>query len=146
MDPASTHDAGLSPLVQVLAEVTRRCPEAAGGAPPLQRLRTLARGLAGGSDATDGPPGDAFTLEEAAVAVTACRGLLDTLGGAGAANPVGGELHRELVDTTGRLADMLAAALREGRARRVRGLYVIVDPQVTGGRDPVEIAAAAIRA
>ena len=37
------------------------------------------------------------------------------------------------------------AALRADRARRVAGLYVIVDPEATRGRDPVEITAAALR-
>ena len=37
------------------------------------------------------------------------------------------------------------AALRADRARRVAGLYVIVDPESTRGRDPVEITAAALR-
>jgi thiamine-phosphate diphosphorylase len=145
MDPASIHDAGLSSMVRFLAEVTRRCPAAPASAPQLERLRALAQSLPGASDTLQGPPGDELTLDEAAAAMTACRGLLETLGGAGAANPVGGELHRELVDATGGLAACLATALREGRARRARGLYVIVDPQVTGGRDPAEIAAAAIR-
>ena len=37
------------------------------------------------------------------------------------------------------------AALRASRARRVAGLYVIVDPEGTRGRDPAEITAAALR-
>ena len=36
-------------------------------------------------------------------------------------------------------------ALRADRARRVAGLYVIVDPESTRGRDSVEITAAALR-
>ncbi|HZA25688.1 MAG TPA: thiamine phosphate synthase, partial [Dehalococcoidia bacterium] len=34
----------------------------------------------------------------------------------------------------------LAAALRREQAHRVRGLYVIIDPEVTDGRDPLDIA------
>ncbi|PKB70553.1 MAG: thiamine-phosphate diphosphorylase [SAR202 cluster bacterium Io17-Chloro-G6] len=34
---------------------------------------------------------------------------------------------------------------RHDKADLVRGLYVIIDPQVTGGREPLEIAEAAIR-
>lgn len=33
---------------------------------------------------------------------------------------------------------------REDRAQRLRGLYFIIDPEVTGGRDPVEVTAAAL--
>ncbi|MCH7713987.1 MAG: thiamine phosphate synthase [Chloroflexi bacterium] len=35
--------------------------------------------------------------------------------------------------------------MRMRQAERVRGLYVIIDPQVTGGREPLEIANAAVR-
>ncbi len=145
MDPASTYEGCLPSLVHFLSTVARHCPDVPANAPQLLRLRALVQALDGPFDVPAGPSGGELTLDEAAAAVTACRGLLETLGGAGAASPVGGELHRELVDTTGALAAGLAAALREDRARRVRGLYVIIDPQVTGGRDPAEIAAAAIR-
>ena len=35
--------------------------------------------------------------------------------------------------------------IRDGRIQQVRGLYVIVDPEATGGRDVVAVAAAALR-
>lgn len=38
----------------------------------------------------------------------------------------------------------LALTLRKEQAHRIRGLYVIIDPQVTGGREPLEVAVAAI--
>jgi thiamine-phosphate diphosphorylase len=38
----------------------------------------------------------------------------------------------------------LGAALRRRQAGRIYGLYVIIDPQVTGGRDPLNIAQAAV--
>ncbi|PKB68923.1 MAG: thiamine-phosphate diphosphorylase [SAR202 cluster bacterium Io17-Chloro-G4] len=34
--------------------------------------------------------------------------------------------------------------MRQNQAHRVRGLYVIIDPEVTGGRDPLDIAKAAV--
>jgi len=39
----------------------------------------------------------------------------------------------------------LGAALRQEQAHRVRGLYVIIDPEVTGGRHPLDIARGAVR-
>ena len=42
------------------------------------------------------------------------------------------------------LAAQLGAAIRREMAAQVRGLYVIIDPQVTGGRDPLDIAVAAV--
>ena len=43
-----------------------------------------------------------------------------------------------------RLNVNLASALRREQAQRIRGLYVIIDPQVTGGREPLEVAVSAI--
>ena len=50
------------------------------------------------------------------------------------------QLRRSLHDACQRMG----AALRRSQADRIRGLYVIIDPEVTGGRDPMEIARAAI--
>ena len=50
------------------------------------------------------------------------------------------QLRRSLHDASQRMG----AALRRSQADRIRGLYVIIDPEVTGGRDPMEIARAAI--
>ena len=55
----------------------------------------------------------------------------------------------EALDQFGRLLDELradlGAQLRQDQADRIRGLYVIIDPQVTGGRDPLTIAEAALQ-
>ena len=55
------------------------------------------------------------------------------------------------LDTAGRIGNELqelsagvGAAIRREKADQVRGLYVIIDPQVTGGRDPLDIAVAAV--
>ena len=50
-------------------------------------------------------------------------------------------MTRILDDLTGQLG----STIRREKADLVRGLYVIIDPQVTGGRDPLEIAKAAIQ-
>ena len=50
------------------------------------------------------------------------------------------QLNRALDDAVSRIG----AALRQTQADRIRGLYVIIDPEVTGGRDPLDIARAAI--
>ena len=39
----------------------------------------------------------------------------------------------------------LGSQVRKSIGAKVRGLYVIIDPEVTGGRDPVEIASGALR-
>ncbi|MYD49635.1 MAG: thiamine phosphate synthase [Chloroflexi bacterium] len=50
------------------------------------------------------------------------------------------QLRRALDDAV----DRIGAVVRQAQASRIRGLYVIIDPEVTGGRDPFDIARAAI--
>ena len=71
----------------------------------------------------------------------AARGLLDVLDVAQGIPADGAlQLRRALDDAV----DRLGAAIRRDQAGRIRGLYVIIDPEVTGGREPLEIARAAI--
>ena len=44
-----------------------------------------------------------------------------------------------------KLRDSFGKALRTRQSDRIRGLYVIIDPQVTNGRDPLDIARGAVR-
>ena len=50
------------------------------------------------------------------------------------------QLDRALDDAMSRIG----AAIRQAQAHRIHGLYVIIDPEVTGGRDPLDIARAAV--
>ena len=69
------------------------------------------------------------------------RGLMDILAVAQGIPADGAlQLRRALDDAVERIG----AALRRSQGDRIRGLYVIIDPEVTGGRDPLEIARAAI--
>ncbi len=71
----------------------------------------------------------------------AARGLLDVLDATQGISADGSlQLRRALDDAVARIG----AALRRDQADRIRGLYVIVDPEVTGGRDPLEIGRAAL--
>ena len=78
---------------------------------------------------------------EALNLASAARGLLSALE-AGGEIPADAalQLSRALDDAVSRIG----AALRQAQAGRIHGLYVIIDPEVTGGRDPVDIARAAI--
>ena len=88
---------------------------------------------------------DALTMAAAAV------NLLDIVQTDGAqtdSDPANGavpadaalQLRRALDDAAARIA----GALRREQAHRIRGLYVIIDPEVTGGRAPLDIARAAL--
>ena len=78
---------------------------------------------------------DALTLAAAA------GNLLDIIQTAGAVPADAAlQLRRALDDA----ADRIGSALRRQQAHRIHGLYVIIDPEVTGGRDPLDIARAAL--
>ena len=83
---------------------------------------------------------DALTMVSAAV------NLLDIVqtdreqAGAGVPADAALQLRRALDDAAGRIG----SALRREQAHRIHGLYVIIDPEVTGGRPPLDIACAAL--
>ena len=54
-------------------------------------------------------------------------------------------LISEIVDSLDQLERAAGLRARETLRARVFGLYVIIDPEVTGGRDPLEIARGALR-
>ena len=78
---------------------------------------------------------------EALNLASAARGLLSALEASGEIPADAAlQLSRALDDAVSRIG----AALRQAQADRIHGLYVIIDPEVTGGRDPLDIARAAI--
>ena len=89
-----------------------------------------------------GPP---TTAQQTLELVNAAAELLANLDESSSANPLGWEtvsgVRRILIDLTAQLG----ATVRREKADMVRGLYVIIDPQVTGGRYPFAIAQAAIQ-
>ena len=70
--------------------------------------------------------------------------LLSQLEANEASSPIPWEIAGRIRHTLGELSSEVGAAIRREKADQVRGLYVIIDPQVTGGRDPYDIAVAAI--
>ncbi len=60
------------------------------------------------------------------------------------ASPLPQEAAGQVRDALNELASQVGVNIRREKADQVRGLYVIIDPQVTGGRDPLGIAVAAV--
>jgi len=87
---------------------------------------------------------DCLQLTNTARQLLATLGRLEGGGPKGNVPAVSGQ-EQTLDQVLNRLQVDLGSAIRQEQAHRVRGLYVIIDPQVTGGRDPLEVAAAAIR-
>ena len=137
----STHDY----LLRCVQVVAKDCPEFSSQCTDLNRLRNLALELQATSSSLEVPQAKDLTLEHAWSLVSDAQSSLNSLRLAGVANPVEGELDQALSDTLEGLSARIGQEMRIRQADRVRGLYVIIDPTVTGGREPMEIANAAVR-
>ena len=84
------------------------------------------------------------TGETALQLVATAQLLLTRLEARESSSPLPWETAARVRHVLGDLSTHLGAAIRKEKADQVRGLYVIIDPQVTGGRDPFEIAVAAV--
>ena len=91
-------------------------------------------------------PGDAppQSGRQALDLAAAAQLLLSQLAANEASSPLPGETAGRIGRALEDLAAQLGAAIRRELAAQVRGLYVIIDPQVTGGREPLDIAVAAV--
>ncbi len=90
------------------------------------------------------------TGDAAGLALATVDSVLATLGALGGFNESGGSpLSAEWTERArrvmGRATDKVAGDARAKTAGRLAGIYVIVDPEVTGGRPVAEVAAAALR-
>ena len=131
-------------LVHCLYTVSEQCPDTLPASDALHRLRNLVLVLLSQLTAAPSVTTSGMTLTEALTLVTTSRELLTVLTGQGTGGPVNSEMNQALSETLDALTAGMGAALRQAQADKVRGLYVIIDPQVTGGRDPMEIASAAV--
>ena len=89
----------------------------------------------------DGPPQSG---RPALALAAAAQLLLSQLEANETSSPIPGETAGRIRRGLEELSAQLGAALRREQAAQVRGLYVIIDPQVTGGREPLDIAVAAV--
>ena len=137
----SCHDS----LIKCLQAVVDHCPNLPAAAPLVQRLGDLVPAHQATLSPPFSPPTDPPALEEILALLANAQSQLRTLHRAGPANPVGAEQYQALSETMDALSSVLGREVRARQASRVRGLYVIIDPEVTGGREPLEIAKASVR-
>ena len=112
--------------------------------PALQDLHDIVPSLpspAALADLADPPPRN---NEQAVALVATTLALLLHLEANESSTPVGWETIARLRHCLGDLSAQLGAAVRREKAALVRGLYVIIDPEVTAGRVPLDIAKAAV--
>ena len=84
------------------------------------------------------------TSEQTLALIATVQLLLSQLEANESSSPLPWEIAGRVRYALGELSSQVGAAIRREKADQVRGLYVIIDPQVTGGRDPLDIAVAAV--
>ncbi len=132
-------------IYHCLEAASRFVPPVLSPAPALQSLREMIPSMpaaAAMAETDDGPPTSAQQALE--LADTAAR-LLTHLDEKSPANPLGWETVSGVIRILDDLAVQLGSTVRREKADLIRGLYVIIDPEVTGGRDPLDIARASIQ-
>lgn len=132
-------------LVHCLNTIAGPCPELEPTAAGLHRLRALVSSLQSETPIPTPSTHTEVTIDGALTLVATSQSLLRALRGLGSAGLANGEMELALSEILDGLSRSIGSVLRQRSADRVRGLYVIIDPQVTGGRDPLEIARAAVR-
>ena len=117
------------------------CPQFPGGEECLVRLKSVLPTLPEDEGLVSAP----LTLAGALAVASAAAGSLDAVAGLSAPDEMPADFAEVLSQLLSELASQLGAELRRRKADQVRGLYVIIDPEVTGGREPMEIARGAVR-
>ena len=134
----------LNPLLSSLDALAAGCPEIPGGTPIVGRLTELAALLRLGEPTPQEAPVSNLTYSQALALVATAQNILSVLPGTDAGG-AGTDTVTALNGALAELSGQLGAAWRREQADRIRGLYVIIDPEVTGGREPLEIARAAVQ-
>ena len=117
------------------------CPNLPGERPALGRLKQFSASLTGEPETVRA----ALSLTEALSLVQAATSTLASISALGGSDELGAESSIALTQALAEFGGQLGAAIRREKADKIRGLYVIIDPEVTGGREPMEIARAAVR-
>ena len=84
------------------------------------------------------------TGEQTLAVIATAQLLLSQLEANESSSPVPWETAGRVRHALAELSAEVGMVIRQEQADQVRGLYVIIDPQVTGGRDPLDIAVAAV--
>ena len=117
------------------------CPDLPDENQALGRLKQLWASFNGEPEAERA----ALSLAEAIALVQAATSTLTSISALVGSDELGAESSAALTKALAEVEVQLGAAIRREKADKIRGLYVIIDPEVTGGREPIEIARAAVR-
>ena len=113
--------------------------------PALQDLKGLLTTIPAPSALSESDDGLPRTSSDVLALVDIAHYNLSLLDDSSSANSFGWETVASMNAVLDSVTWQLGSALRREKADMVRGLYVIIDPSVTRGRDPIDIAEAALR-
>ena len=131
-------------LLQTLSSLVENSKGLVDASEVVGRLSEIGDGLPGSQAGTGNASPSAVSLENAVALAAAAQGMLGVVGDPESGGVIDAQSRESLSQALDSLSWELGATLRRRQADRIRGLYVIVDPEVTGGRDPLDIGKAAV--
>ena len=108
----------------------------------MQSLRDIIRSLASLSEPKMSPP---RTAQQTLELVSTASKLLSHVNDSPSINGLEREPVSNIIQVLNELTIQLSSSVRKEKANLIKGLYVIIDPRVTGGRNPLTIAQASVR-
>ncbi|MFQ6028543.1 MAG: thiamine phosphate synthase [Dehalococcoidia bacterium] len=144
-DHQALTEASYNNLVRSLDTLADGGQELSDAGPLFHRLRNLVIVLQSTGPVAIESHDSALSLPEALTLTSTSQGLLSVMREMDYGGRVSAEMDQALSETLSNLEAQLGATWRSSLADKIRGLYVIIDPTVTGGREPLEIATAAVR-
>ena len=108
----------------------------------MQSLRDTIRSLAILSEPEMNPP---RTAQQTLELVSTASKLLSHVNDPSPINGLEREPVSNIIQVLNELTVQLSSGVRKEKANLIKGLYVIIDPRVTGGRKPLTIAQASVR-
>ena len=141
-DPGQSH---YQIIVHCLEAAAKFSSPSSSAMPALQDLKGLLTTIPAPSALSESDDGLPRTSSDVLALVDIAHYNLSLLDDSSSANPLGWETVASMNAVLDSVTWQLGSALRREKADMVRGLYVIIDPSVTGGRDPIDIAEAALR-
>lgn len=128
-----------------LKELSQFVPVADWPVTALQDLREFLSQVSAPSVLADTHGGPPTTSSDALALVTFAHNSLYLVNDSPLDSVWGGEAVARITHILEDLTNQLGLVVRREKADLLRGLYVIIDPLVTGGRDPLDVATAAVR-
>ena len=132
-------------LTQCIAALAHGGPALVNDKSASTHLGDLAKALQATSPMSIEDTPAAITLTSALSLAATAQQLVALLQTSGSSDALGVETAKSIVAVLDSMSDRLGASLRRENANKIRGLYVIIDPEVTGGREPLDIAKASVQ-